>query len=270
MDDLRLSVAQMNSMIGDVEGNLKKIGEICAEASASETDILCLPELSLTGYAMPGGRETSIPDDHPAIGRICDISADTGMCICFGYAGIGPTIRQAVTENGKLMGHYDKTHLGERETVMEAGSSIDVIRTSKATLGIQICWESHFPEISTTLALKGADIILMPFASGLAGERRRSAWMRCLPARAYDNTVYIGACNMSGPNGAGTEFGGGAMILDPRGEVMCEDFTGKGIVTADLPSEPLERIRRKGYESMRDLYFLDKRRPELYEVNKRI
>ena len=88
--------------------------------------------------------------------------------------------------------------------------------------------------------------------------------MRCLPARAYDNTVYVGACNASGDNGLGTSFGGGSMILDPRGSVMAEDFSGSGMVTADLTSEPLDRIRAEGYESMRDLYFLDKRRPELY------
>ena len=104
----------------------------------------------------------------------------------------------------------------------------------------------------------------MPFASGLGGERRCSSWGRCLPARAYDNTVYVGACNAYGPTGAGTDLGGGAMILDPRGIVMSEDYSGECMVTADLTSEPLDRIRAEGYENMRDLCFLDKRRPELY------
>lgn len=104
----------------------------------------------------------------------------------------------------------------------------------------------------------------MPFASGLGGERRCSSWGRCLPARAYDNTVYVGACNAYGPTGTGTYLGGGATILDPRGIVMSEDYSGECMVTADLTSEPLDRIRAEGYENMRDLCFLDKRRPELY------
>ena len=54
------------------------------------------------------------------------------------------------------------------------------------------------------------------------------------------------------------------MILDPRGIVMSEDYSGECMVTADLTSEPLDRIRAEGYENMRDLCFLDKRRPELY------
>lgn len=264
MHDLRLSMVQMNPIVGDIDGNLGKILSVCASANDAESDIICLPEMCLTGYGMPDSADRLLQDDDPAIGRILDVSADTGMCICFGYGSCDRTIRHAVAENGKIIGTYDKTHLGEREKVMACGSELDVVRTSKAVIGLQLCWESHFPEISTTLAMKGTDIILMPFASGLGGDRRRSSWLRYLPARAYDNTVYVGACNSFGDNGLGTVFGGGAMILDPRGSVLAEDFSGRGLITADLTSEPLDRIRAEGYESMRDLYFLDKRRPELY------
>ena len=104
----------------------------------------------------------------------------------------------------------------------------------------------------------------MPFASNLGGERRRSSWDRILPARAYDNTVYVGACNGYGPTGSGTELGGGAAIYDARGNKLAEDFSGECIVTADLDPEPLEVIRAEGYVSMKDVYFLDKRRPEVY------
>lgn len=258
-------MVSMTSRVGDFEGNLRSMMGFCDCAHSEGTDIICFPELSLTGYSMPASASLVSGPDDPLVGAVIDKSAETGMCICFGYVGEGPAIRQAVVEDGRVVGIYDKTHLGDKEeAVMVPGDSLDVFRTSRAVIGVQLCWEAHFPEISTTYALKGTDIILMPFASGLGGERRRSSWNRLIPARAYDNTVYAGACNACGPTGAGTTLGGGAAIYDPRGMLMAEGYSGECMVSAELTAEPLERIRAEGYENMRDLYFLDKRRPELY------
>lgn len=265
MDDVRLSMVCMNSRLGDTEGNLSKVLALCDEASSRGSDIVCFPELCLTGYSMPGSAEHVLDPEGPEVGAVVDKSAETGICVCFGYVDEGPRIAQSVACGGRVLGTYHKTHLGERESpVMRAGDSLEVIRTPKAVLGLQVCWEIHFPEITGTYALKGADIILMPAASGLGGERRRSSWDRVIPARAYDNTVYAAACNMHGDNGAGVSFGGGAAVYDMRGRKMAEDFSGECMLTVDLDPEPLETIRAEGYVSMKDVYFLDKRRPELY------
>ena len=265
MDDLRLTMVSMNSVLGDVDGNLSRMLALCDEASARGSDIICFPELCIPGYSMPGSSDLVMSPDGPEVGAVVDRSAETGMCICFGYVDEGPRIAQAVVEDGRILGTYHKTHLGERESeAVVPGDSLDVIRTSKAVIGLQVCWEIHFPEIAGTYALKGADLILMPSASGLGGERRRSAWDRVIPARAYDNTVYAAVCNQFGDNGRGVSFGGGAAVYDVRGRKMAEDFSGECMLTVDLDPEPLERIRAEGYESMRDVCFLDKRRPEIY------
>lgn len=265
MDEVRLSMVSMNSVTGDIEGNLSRMLSFCEAASDAGADIVCFPELCIPGYSMPDSAGLVTPVDGPEVGRIIDVSAETGMCICFGYVDDGPHIAQSVVEGGRLLGTYHKTHLGEREALaMVPGDSLRTIRTSRAVIGLQVCWEIHFPEISGTYALQGADIILMPSASGLGGDRRRSAWDRVIPARAYDNTVYAAVCNQIGDNGRGVTFGGGVAVYDVRGRKMAEDFSGERMVTVDLDPEPLERIRAEGYESMRDVYFLDKRRPELY------
>ncbi len=265
MRDLRLAMVSMNSRVGDIGGNLDRMAAFCSRASECGADIICFPELSLTGYAMPDSASLVMGEDSDEFGRIMDFTRDSGVCVCFGYVGTGPSVCQALVEDGKVVGIYRKTHLGDREELcMVPGDELNVFRTSRANIAIQLCWEAHFPEITGTYALKGADLVLMPFGSGLGGERRRSSWNRVLPARAYDNTVYIGACNAYGPTGVGTVLGGGVSIHDCRGVVMAEDYSGECMVCADLTSEPLERIRAEGYENMRDLYFLDKRRPELY------
>ena len=258
MDDLRLTMVSMNSVLGDVDGNLSKMLALCDEASERGSDIICFPELCIPGYSMPGSSDMVMSPDGPEVGAVVDKSAETGMCICFGYVDEGPRIAQTVVEDGRILGTYHKTHLGERESeAIVPGDRLDVIRTSKAVIGLQVCWEIHFPEIAGTYALKGADMILMPSASGLGGERRRSAWDRVIPARAYDNTVYAAVCNQFGDNGRGVSFGGGAAVYDVRGRKMAEDFSGECMLTVDLDRVQLERIWAEGYESLWDVCFLD-------------
>lgn len=83
----------------------------------------------------------------------------------------------------------------------------------------------------------------MPFASGLGGERRQSSWDRFLPARAYDNTVFVGACNAFGDNGFGTDLGGGAAVYDVRG-FLLDSAMGECTLTVDLDPSQMDRIRR--------------------------
>jgi len=104
-------------------------------------------------------------------------------------------------------------------------------------------------------------LIFIPHASprGVAADKHRS-WMRHLPARAYDNSVFIAACNQIGENGSGLSFPGNAVILGPSGHIITTHLTDReGILFADLKAEELASVR--GHE-MR--YFFPNRRPELY------
>ncbi len=262
MEPMTISMVPLHSRVGDVDGNLRRMTEACA--NAGDADMICFPELSLTGYSMPSSAGHRMSIDHPDIGCLVDLTDDSDIAICFGYVDEDGHITQCIAERGKVLGAYHKTHLGEREAgVMIPGDSFPLFRTSRAVVGIQVCWEAHFPEITGTYALDGADLILMPFASGLGGERRQSSWDRVLPARAYDNTVFVAAVNAFGDSGAGTFLGGGASAYDVRGIRMgCTE--GSEPLTVRLDPEQMERIRAEGYESMKDVYFLDKRRPELY------
>ena len=165
----------LHSRVGDIEGNLAKMLSRCDEAEGNGVDLVCFPELSLTGYAMPYSRSLAMPDDHPALVSMSERTEESDLSICFGYVDAKGHIVQAVASKGRIMGRYGKTHLGEREQdVMTPGDSFPIIDIGKAKVGISICWEAHFPEIAGMYALDGADIILMPFASGLGGARRQS------------------------------------------------------------------------------------------------
>ena len=84
--------------------------------------------------------------------------------------------------------------------------------------------------------------------------------MRHLTARAYDNSVFVVACNQVGENGAGLNFPGVAMVMDPKGRVLVSRCGDADVVAiATLEAKEIERIRAKPLA-----YFLSQRRPEIY------
>jgi N-carbamoylputrescine amidase len=111
------------------------------------------------------------------------------------------------------------------------------------------------------MATDGAEIIFMPHASprGTPAEKFNS-WMRHLPARAFDNSLYVVACNQTGDNQDGLRFPGTIIVLDPSGRIIKKNIGGKeNMVIADLKAKELAAVRNH-----RMRYFLPNRRPELY------
>ncbi len=198
--------------------------------------------------------------------RILETAGSTGLVLLVGLvepAGEGkPYLSQLVAGPGGLIGIHRKSHLSpaEREAY-RAGESIGVYTHRGTRFGIQLCYESHFPEISTVMALSGAEVLFMPHASPRGTARgKRASWLRHLPARAFDNGVFVVACNQHGKQPGGMSFPGLALVIGPDGHLM-EQFTGDAdrVVTALLGREFREEIREH-----RMRYFLPFRRPELY------
>ncbi|MBW1863051.1 MAG: hypothetical protein JRJ02_11855 [Deltaproteobacteria bacterium] len=111
-----------------------------------------------------------------------------------------PYISQVVASPDGLLGLYRKTHLSPREKESyQAGQSIDTFCYEDAIFGVQLCYESHFPEISTVMALKGAQIIFMPHASPRkTPEEKIESWLRHLPSRAFDKWIVCCGLQPSG------------------------------------------------------------------------
>ena len=86
------------------------------------------------------------------------------------------------------------------------------------------------------------------------------SWLRHMPGRAFDNGLYVVACNQVGRNREGLDFPGVAVVFGPDGRIM-QSYVGKeeGLVFADLNANFLEEVRKH-----RMRYFLPNRRPELY------
>lgn len=273
MSDLTAAAASVESRLGEYESNL---ANIAAQARLARTDgakLIVFPEACLTGYGVgDGSTEAAIGLDHPVVARAAELAADLKAVLAVGLMerpAADRTDRRAFLthlvfdEAGTLSGRYRKIHLGPTEEPRyQPGADPGLIRANGATLGLQLCFDAHFPELSGLQALGGADLLLTPHASPRRESPRRKIdrWLRYLSARAYDNTVYLAACNPVGDNGQGYVFSGAALILGPKGEVMAEHAADEpGYALARLTGAQLTKIRNS-----RMGFFRASRRPELY------
>lgn len=269
MKKTKIGLVQMDSLLGDVEGNLEKIELFLKDAHKNEVDIICFPEASITGYSKTA-RPVTILEKSDLFDLFKNWSREYSMIILAGFIEENPNgmpyIAHLIADPSRQLELYRKSHLGESELdYFSPGDSLPVFKTDKASIGIQICWETHFPEISRVMALEGVDIIFTPFASPIAGQRRKDIWMKYLAARAYDNNVFIAASNLINTREEGTKFGGGLLVLDPKGNILAENFEDEeAILYVDLDPELINKIRDRESTSMKYRYYMDYRRPELY------
>ena len=269
MRDVRIGVVQMVCRVGETEANLQTIERFAEEAVREEVDIVCFPELCVCGY---NAGDTAHPEPESLDGhsakRLRSIAASAGLTL---LAGLLERDRGGITYNTQLIcdaegvvGAYRKTHVPTAEIGTWChGRELPVFAHEKIRFGVEICYDSHFPEISTILAERGAELLLLPHASAGSGETaaaKKARWLRYMPARAYDNTVYAAVCNQAGENGAGGDFPGVSFVCDPRGVVIAEARgNGEELVVADLRAAELQKAR-----SVTDTFFRHFRRPEMY------
>ena len=262
----------MRSVVGDRDGNIERARRLAREAAGRGAEVLVLPEACLTGYTVRGSMgpwAETVPG--PLTEAVRGLAVEFDLAILAGLverSEAGLHLTQVLVGPGGLHAAYRKTHLGPTEkTLFVPGNRLGVVHymvgadDPGVSLGLQLCYEGHFPEVSLAQALAGADALIVPHASPREdAQSKLDRWLRYFPARAYDNTVFVVACNQVGDNGGGLTFSGVALILGPKGEVLAQAAgEDEAVIVADLRAEELEAVRggRMGY-------FLPERRPELY------
>ncbi|MDY7037058.1 MAG: nitrilase-related carbon-nitrogen hydrolase [Thermodesulfobacteriota bacterium] len=268
MKDLKIAAVCMNSPTGEIDKNLDRIEAFSLKASERGVEIICFPELSITGYILKAPQNVySQSVSQEIIEQVTRMARLNGLIIIAGMVEISdrkkPYISQVVAGPEGLLGIYRKTHLSPQEKeIYEAGQCLDTFCYGDIIFGVQLCYESHFPEISTLMALRGAKIIFIPHASprGTPEEKLRS-WLRHLPSRAFDNTLFVVACNQTGKTGEGLSFPGVAIALDPAGQIIARhEQNTENMVLTGIKMDLLREMREH-----RMKYFIPHRRPELYK-----
>jgi len=269
MERFRIALVQMDATQGK-EKNLEKIEAFAIRAAKNRAEIICFPELSITGYERkhPLPLAETIPGKSSTM--VSTFSQTLQIIILAGLIEKVEDqlyITQIVAFPDGRVETYRKTHPGSNERAFFAkGNVLPVfhakdVHGNRVTFAIGICYDMHFPEIAAVYSLKGTQILFSPHASPLGGERRITVWNRYLGARAYDNTLYVAACNHLGQDGI-KAYGSGMGIWDPATAQLvkvCVDDKD-AILYHDLDLASLVKKRRNKSK----LFYLKDRRPDLY------
>jgi predicted amidohydrolase len=265
---MRVAVAQMEPKLAEKERNLDTALERLEEAAAAGAQLLVLPECAIPGYMFESAEE-ALPYAEEIPGPTTE--AFERECVRLGVHAItgllerdGDTLYNAAILVGPdgLIGSYRKTHLPFLgvDRFVTPGSEFKVFDTALGRIGLIICYDLRFPEVTRTLALQGADMVALPTNFPMAAK------LQCdviAPARAAENRIYLLVANRVGKERWG-EFCGWSQIVDPYGTRLAEaGETEEALLVADVE---LEKARDKDYvvPGEYELYLFGHRRPELY------
>jgi predicted amidohydrolase len=268
---VRVGLVQCSPVLGDVEGNLERCLGYLREAGADGCDLVVFPECALSGYMFPGREDAeaaAVRLDGEQIRLLTDACHHLVLHCVIGVL---------VTENGQLwntalllgpeglIGRYNKTHippLGADSYVAAGLGPYDVHSTTLGRIGLQICYDWRFPEVTRSLALAGADVVVMPTCSPASSSELADYVPR---TRAVENAVFFVMVNRIGPDGP-TDFLGRSQVVDPGGRVVVDAGDRVGLVTADIEvSEARSKNREQG-DGLFELAIMTDRRPDLYRL----
>jgi NAD+ synthase (glutamine-hydrolysing) len=224
---VRLALAQINTVVGDLDGNRERILAALAEARGANADLILFPELAVTGYP---------PEDlllRPGFLRAAQAVAEDIAAACTDLAalvGVPWFDRDlanacAVCAGGEVRALYRKRFLPnygvfDEHRYFAAGRDLVLLRLGRSLIGPTICediWQPGPP--ATDLALGGAELIVnvsaSPYHGGKAEDREEM-----LVTRARDNSCFLAFCNLVGGQDE-LLFDGHSVVLDDEGEVIA-------------------------------------------------
>jgi NAD+ synthase (glutamine-hydrolysing) len=251
MRTLRIGLCQINTTVGDIEGNTRKILEYIAKGKKMGADLLAFPEMAVTGYPpedlllMPKFIEANLKAVKVIAKATSSISAIVGFVSkdgdIFNSAGL--------LHDGKLIDAYSKIYLPnygvfDEDRYFQAGKENFIFFLKSTPIGLSICEDLWYPgdPIRTQALYGGAELIVnissSPYHIGKSTFREKM-----ITTRASDNLAIVAYCNLVGGQDE-LVFDGGSMVFDQNGDLIArgKQFE-EDLVLADLDMEAVFRMR---------------------------
>jgi N-carbamoylputrescine amidase len=261
---VRVALVQMrcsSNMAENMEQTVRRI----REAANQHADIVCLQELFQMPYPCQheDHRQFDLADPipGPTTERLSALAKELNLVIVASLferraAGLYHNTAAVLEQDGQLLGIYRKMHIPDDPSYYEkfyfapGDLGFRSFSTSRAHVGVCICWDQWFPEAARITSLQGAEILFYPTAIGWLAEDKEpygqsqwSAWETMLRSHAIANGVFVAA-----PNRVGTEdrveFWGASVIIDPSGNILARgSHSHEELVIADCPIDQIDATR---------------------------
>ncbi|KGX86343.1 carbon-nitrogen family hydrolase [Pontibacillus litoralis] len=248
---MNIAIYQMEVIPGNVEANHAKVKRWLEEILCKEDyDIVVLPELWTTGYTLPELDNIADVNGEPTTSFLQQLARQYEVAIVggsFANKVEGHVYNHAcvVSKTGDVVYTYDKIHLVPmlKEPAYLTGGKqhAHTFELGGVKMGLIICYDLRFPELTRKLALEGAEVVFIVAQWPLA---RRNHWIALQTARAIENQLYVVASNSCGSYEA-TEFSGTSLVIDANGEHIRQgSITEEETITATLQLEQVQQVRR--------------------------
>jgi len=243
MKTIRIAAAQTIEFREDMAAALDCAARIALRAEAEGAVLLCFPEGFLQGYLTdePSARRHALDLASAAFQAVLDRLPKTGPMIVMGLIEIdnGRLFNTAVVvHRGAMVGRYRKAHLLGGERIFDAGRDAAVFEIDGLRFGINICYDTNFPEAARKIADLGASLIVCP-ANNMHGRKTAEAFKAVHNAvrgeRCRETGLWLVSADVTGERDGRISWGPTA-VLNPAGEVAAQlPLEETGLLVFDIP-----------------------------------
>lgn len=270
---ITVAICQMR-VEADKAADLKKARRMIEESAQMGAEMVVLPEIFNGPYDTGLFAEFAETFPGPSTQFLADCARENNVLLIGGSIAEKDEYNHIYNtsfifdQTGTLIGKHRKIHLFDidvpgritfkESSVLSPGNALTVINTDDLCLGVMICYDIRFPELSRAVALEGAQILVVPAAFNTT--TGPAHWEITMRSRAVDNQLFVIAASPARNPEASYQAWGHSLLIDPWGNILDQADENEKILIAQLNLTEINRIRS-------ELPLLQHRRTDIYQVS---
>ena len=259
---MKVGCIQLNVRFGKVEENYTRAEQLIREAAAKGAEIIVLPEMWNTGYALQDLAVLADENGTRTKEFLQRLALELHVHIVGGSVSIKSgdkfyNTMYTVNNNGEHVGEYSKAHLFrlmDEHLYLDAGEAMNNFKLGDLDAAGVICYDIRFPEWLRVHALNGAKVLFVP---AQWPTERIDHWKTILQARAIENQCFIVAVNRTARNPQ--NYNGQSMVIEPWGDVLWVGEADEELAVIDVDFDKVDEVRSR-------IPVYADRRPNLYQA----